>query len=87
MIDTEDPLGALEAMSNPLDQEALAARRQSVADLEAITDDEIRAELGDLAVGSLSGVPGEAPRQTNPKFRKKASGVVSHGMPASGRKE
>jgi hypothetical protein len=83
LIDPEDPLGALDAMSNPLDQKALASHRQRVEDMEEITDDEIRAELGGLAGGAIAAVPGESPRPTNPKFRKKAVGSVSHGMPTS----
>lgn len=81
MIDPEDPLGSLDAMDNPLDQKALSAKRKSPEELEA-TEEEILAELEGVQFGAVAAVPGEAPKQTKPKFRRKVAGVVTHGLPS-----
>lgn len=82
MIDPDDPLGSLEALSNPLDQKALSARRKTAEEMEA-TEEEILSELADVRYGAVEAVPGEAPKKANPRFRRKAVGQVSHGVPAS----
>lgn len=80
MIDPEDPLGSLEAMANPLDQKALSSRRKKPEEMEA-TEEEILAELEGVQHSAVAAVPGEAPTKTNPRFRRKAVGTVSHGVP------
>lgn len=81
LIDPEDPLGALDAVSDPLDPEALALRRKTAEEMEA-TEDEILRELEDVRDANLIAVPGEAARPAKPKFTRTVKGKVSHSSPA-----
>lgn len=83
LIDPDAPLDSLDALLNPLDQEALSSHRKTAAEMEALSPEELQQELGPLTTGALVAVPGEAPKPANPRFSKKKLGVVTHAVPTT----